>query len=385
MTREKAAGHSIILFHIFSPGQFQFIAGIHSHLCLKRQQVICYLYCEQASSTLGGDLGFDDLHCLSTMKTEELDEVNIFIQTEIYARGPQEAIRIFVGHGQPNKVTNWSSENLRAVDAYFLYGPLELEMFTEIRSHYPTDCDHIQIYEAGYPKLDDQINGRYNREQILEELKLDPSLKTVIYAPAWDPGGALSTFGTDLIDMLKQIPDINVIVKLRPASMEAPESDYFSFYTGGVNWKEELQHYNSHARVSFVEDHLINPLLFVSDLMVTDFSGVALEFMTLKRPVLFLDCPEFYEKTLVEWQQDPEKAKNDDRFNGGRNYGQVVYDIGNLASTVVHHIRNPEELSAKSQDMAQRFLYNPGKGGEVSAALILEILTSKITHHRINE
>jgi CDP-glycerol glycerophosphotransferase (TagB/SpsB family) len=311
---------------------------------------------------------------MTSRAAEAMVHTDVFLQTEIYGRGPSNALRIFIGHGQPNKWTNWSEENLKAFDLYFLYGELERSMFEVIMESRPESTRHIKLFNIGYPKLDDQIQGKYSREEVLESIGLDPKRKTVIYAPAWDPGGALRTLGVLVPQLLLKTADINVITKLHPASLEPSYSPNYAFYTGGVDWLSAFQALEANPRFKYVHDFLINPLLFASDAMVTDFSGVALEFMTLDRPVVYLHCPQFYQKTLVEWGNDPEVSLNDERFNAGRNAGIVVHRPEELVDAVRRCLTNPGEHCEKRRRLVSKFLYNPGFGSRATVDKIMELL-----------
>lgn len=374
MEIDKQMGNRVIIYHICSLGQIQFIAPIHKEMLHRNIPVSCWLACDYPlfEEVDGLDIPFS--RYMTTQIAEQMINADIFLETEIYGRSPQNALSIFVGHGQPNKWTNWSEENLRAFDLYFLYGELERSMFEVIMKSQPESTRHIKLFNIGYPKLDDQILGRFNRDAILRELNLDPTLKTVIYAPAWDPGGSLRTLGTAVVAKMLEVENINVIAKLHPASLEPFYSPQNELYTGGVDWQREFRKLETNTRFRYVNDYLINPLLFVSDVMVTDFSGVALEFMTLDRPVIYIDCPEFYEKTLVEWGNDPEISKNDERFNAGRNTGILVQDIAELPSQIIRALNNPMELAEQRKRLSDRFLYNPGYGSKAAVDAILQIL-----------
>jgi CDP-glycerol glycerophosphotransferase (TagB/SpsB family) len=207
----------------------------------------------------------------------------------------------------------------------------------------------------------------------MKQLRLDPSLKTVIYSPAWDPSGSLRTYGTEIAKTLLSIQDLNVIVKLHPASMEPINSPYFEFYTGGKQWEQEFSQIEN-PRCKFIKDYLINPYLFISDLMVNDFSGVGLEFMVLDRPVIYIDCPDYFEKILPSWHCDGHLAKVDDRFNGGRNAGTVVHTLSELKQQVEIELREPYRNSEKRKQLSSQLMYNPGQGAKAGTAEILRVL-----------
>lgn len=377
MEIDQLESKRVIVFHISSLGQLQFIAPIWREIIQQKLPWSLYLACDYDVKGRIAGLEIPATRCMTSEIARELERTELFLETEIYGRGPKSAMKIFIGHGQPNKWTNWSDENLLAFDHYFLYGELERSMFNVIKSKQPKSTRHIRLHNIGYPKLDDQMNGRYDGKQILECLGLEPSRKTIIYAPAWDPGGALRSYGPIVPQILLDAGDFNVIVKLHPASLELPDAPTYQFYTGGFDWAAVFSVLEANPRFRYVNEHLINPLLFAADLMVTDFSGVALEFMTLDRPVIYLHCPDFYEKTLIEWGNDPMVSLYDERFNAGRDAGLVVMKPEQLGDAVLRSLALPEECAVKRQQLMKKFIYNPGRGSVATVEAMAGLLNEK--------
>ncbi|MCS5712319.1 CDP-glycerol glycerophosphotransferase family protein [Candidatus Berkiella aquae] len=373
MMQEKRQGRKIVAYQLSSAGQLQYMLPFHQELQKKITHVSYYVSMDYPMHGKLGDINIAPSHYFPSKIAKYLFPIDVFLEAEIHSRGPKNAVKIFSGHGQANKLSHWADDNLKAFDIYFMHGPLERKMFEVIQESKPQVTNHIKLINVGYPKLDDLVNGNYDRIELMTKLGLDPNLKTVLYAPAWDPGGSLRTYGTQIAEMLLSIPDINLIVKLHPASMEPENSPYFDFYTGGKRWEQEFAKIQN-PRCRFVKDYLINPYLHISDLMVNDFSGVGLEFMVLNRPVIYIDCPEYFEKILPSWHCDGHLAKTDDRFNGGRNAGTVVHNLEELKSQVEQQLKEPDIHSAKRKELAAQLMYNPGHGAAVGTAEILKIL-----------
>jgi hypothetical protein len=199
----------------------------------------------------------------------------------------------------------------------------------------------------------------------------------VLYAPAWDPGGSLRSFGDKVIEQLLSIGDANVVVKLHPVSHTPVSSPSYEFYTGGVDWTRRFRIYEANPLFRHVTAYQVDPLLVAADLLVTDFSSVALEFIGLDKPVIYLDCPEYFEKTLKlpGYESDPEYVKTNPRANAGRHVGVVVEHVEGLASAAREALADPAVNSAKRRELAGTLLYNPGRGAEAAAREILRMLS----------
>ena len=90
-----------------------------------------------------------------------------------------------------------------------------------------------------------------------------------------------------------EIKNINLIVKLHPISYCPEDGPNYEFYTGGINWIERFKNLKHIKLQIFISSGSIDPYLSASDVMVTDLSSVALEFIMLDKPVIYIDCPEF--------------------------------------------------------------------------------------------
>lgn len=379
MLFDRLTGKHVIVFNLLSAGQVQFVQPIVEGLrAIKQPKLALYLAVDYPMPEAQRSLQIPLTHCFLSRLASRLPLIDLFLEAEIYGRGPKNALKVMIGHGQPNKISNWSDENLRAFDVYFLYGPLLREMFAFVQQDKPESTHHLRLMNVGYPKLDDQLNGRIDCNQVLANLKLNAGRRTVIYAPAWDPGCSLRTHGTEIVERLLADGTLNVLVKLHPGSVEPKSSPYYEFYTGGVDWAERFRNLQQrYENLRYIDEQVVNPYLVASDLMVTDFSGVALEFMMLDRPVVYFDCPEFYEKTLPLWKCDPELARNDDRFNAGRNYGQVVATLDEMMEAIRSALEDPKKGSTRRKELMTRLLYNPGRGTEASISAVLELLEER--------
>jgi CDP-glycerol glycerophosphotransferase (TagB/SpsB family) len=102
--------------------------------------------------------------------------------------------------------------------------------------------------------------------------------------------------------------------------------------------------------------------------MITDVSGVAYEFLVTGKPVVFFDCPEFYQHTVSP--ANPTLTLSEiierDTINGGRRYGTVVRSLPELTQAL------SQPLPAPNADQMQNgLLYNPG----CATAVMLKTLT----------
>jgi CDP-glycerol glycerophosphotransferase (TagB/SpsB family) len=309
-----------------------------------------------------------------------LSNADIFLSTHIYGKGSKNSIRIHINHNQPVKYEAYQKRDFVNFNVHFLTSPLHREQTENTIKKYALESENIRLYDIGYSKSDDLLNGKYVREKVLCELNLDPTLKTVLYAPSWDEGLSLRSFGEDIIKNILKVEGINLIVKLHPISYCPENGPNYQFYTGGINWVEKLSMFDSNPNFRHVPTNNIDPILAASDLMVTDVSSVALEFIMLDKPVIYIDCPEFFEKTLNKiysgfGDTTADFVRNDPKANAGRHVGTVVYDISELPEVIERTLKNPDENSDKRKNFAKQLSYNSGNASEIAAEKILSMLS----------
>lgn len=378
MAADKLRGRKIVIVFVEELGFIQFLLPIVDEL--KRQartSISFYLATEHLDQFKPLSVfGVPRQRWFHPRLAPGLLLADVFLSASVYGHGPRTSLRINTSHNQPTKFEAYPKEYVRNYNVHFLTGPLHRQQYEHMFEMHNLDTKRFKLVDVGYPKSDRLLQGHYNRNEVLEGLGLDAARKTVLYAPAWDAGGSLRSFGEAVIEQLLSLEEVNVIVKLHPISYTPSSSSNFEWYAGGVDWVERLRRFESNPRFRHVTSFQVDPLLVASDVLVTDFSSVGLEFIVLDKPVIYLDCPEYFEKTLKlpAYNSDPDYVRNDPRANAGRHVGIVVDHVSELAKTVERSLANPEEGSEKRRELAGMLLYNPGKGAESAASTILEMV-----------
>jgi glycosyltransferase involved in cell wall biosynthesis len=210
---------------------------------------------------------------------------------------------------------------------------------------------------VGYPKVDCLVDGSLNRAAIQQQLHLDPSAPTVLYAPTWSPHSSLATSGESIITSLARLGG-NVIVKLHDRSYDS--SDRAS---GGVNWRTRIEQVCRDHGVHLALDFDVSPYLYVADALVTDHSSVGFEFMLLDRPIVIIDQPELIEKARVS----QEKAAL------LRSASEVV-PADDVADAVRRGLADPSGRSAERRAIAAQLFYRPGGASERAIQCVYSLL-----------
>lgn len=137
------------------------------------------------------------------------------------------------------------------------------------------DIGHIytgRVFESGYPRLDLTLNASEQSKNTLKNLLgLDHSKPVVLYAPTWRGSlGSASSEVDSIICDLEALQGIGVNVVFR--------GHYFV----------ESSIYSSNIGYIVVPDYInTNELLSIVDVLITDYSSIAFDFMATSKPIIY--------------------------------------------------------------------------------------------------
>lgn len=143
--------------------------------------------------------------------------------------------------------------------------------------------DIADFHVTGLPKLDPFFRqGQFDNTALLKKLGLDPSKKTVLFAPSYKPS-CIKQIGTRILEL---IPRYNLIVKLHP-------------YSWGGKYAPHSQHrmYQNlvakHRELILVpkKEYDIYPYLNLADTVISDTSSIINEFLALGRHGIIYELP----------------------------------------------------------------------------------------------
>ncbi|MEI8064357.1 MAG: CDP-glycerol glycerophosphotransferase family protein [Verrucomicrobiota bacterium] len=370
---DRLRRRKIVMLHLAIAGQIQYLAPLVAALRSAKANIAFYLAKEgNWEFSHPNELGIPPERVLEGPVYSHARGIDVFITSTQFTDRPPNTQRICIFHGQPSKGNTFLPENMQLFDQLFLLGPLQHSLYDEFAAQYPSIAKNIRTLNVGYPKSDALLRGQFRRETVLSDLGLVPAKPTILFAPAYDKGTALDIYGESLIETLMQC-DVNVLVKLHPMQYD-PEA--IKSFSGGINWPERLRTYAQHTNFRLLGNQPIDPLLAASDVMLTDISGVAFEFMMLDRPVIFIDCPKFFKEVApsATYRTSSERVQQDIRCNAGRSAGLVVRSLVDLPAAIQRSLANPSEFSQQRKELADQLLYNPGRAATAAANAVLELL-----------
>ena len=222
-------------------------------------------------------------------------------------------------------------------DLYCTTGPVMTEKFSAIAMK----KRHFLVKETGWPKLDPVFKKAWDfgnqKNQLIKQYNLNPELAVILYAPTFPPK---YTSAPDLLDAIKNLKSgkYNWIIKFHSLMDKSIQERY-----------KKLE--NENFRI--VDELNILPILAGSDIMITDTSSVAYEFLPFDRP-------------LVTYQAIARKNK-----------GINIQNPTELVSAIERSLNNPREFSVHRQSCLQDIHpYTDGNSADRVLTGIGEILAA---------
>jgi hypothetical protein len=211
---------------------------------------------------------------------------------------------------------------------------------------------------VGLPRSDRVARGELRRETALQNLNLDTDKPTVLYAPTHS---ALSSFFDWGLDICRAVPrECNLIVKPHPIIARAIENGS----ADAATWNA-IEKYLSEreAGVLLASQADIQQLMVAADLLVTDFSSAAEEFLIFNRPLVFANhlAAGGYHLGRGEW----------DEIHA---VGEVVTEKARLQNAIVNALAAPETFQAQREKMRDFVFYKvDGLAAQRAAQAIAEV------------
>ena len=275
----------------------------------------------------------------------------------LWANLPRGTRRIQTFHGVAGKyrtVYDSPADSMRGWYRLFFINRLRLQNFIETGA---IEADSPAIRMIGMPRLDCLVDGSLKRDDILKSLGIDPSAKTVLYAPTWSKYSSVALMGGQIVKRLGAA-GYTVIVKLHDRSRQ---SDVY--HSGGVDWGERLAPLLSNGGVLATGSNC-SSYLAAADVLITDHSSVGFEYLLLDRPLIRIHVPELLENTDIEPAYVTLMTEA----------SSTVFNIDQLVAAVDKSFANPSQNSTSRREVANKMFYRPGSATQRAVAEMYDVL-----------
>jgi len=277
--------------------------------------------------------------------------------------------KICMFHGQPSKGNSYKNFRFKEINGLFFYGPMMEEYYFEEKKNNP-HWPNIATFRVGQPKSDIMFSSHKNTKATKERLGFVNLTKPIIlYAPSFEYCSSLFQNGDELIQSLLRI-DVNLLIKPHPSIYNKADEN--------KTWLKKLNDYAAADNCRFYQGSDSGDVMHIIDILVTDYSGIAFDAFLLDKPVIFWDCPVFYNEYLPsKYGINGETAKNRLHTNVGRHAGIVVRNQRELLEAVNLLMNKTDYKYEKRAEVKKQLLYNRGKATEIAVDTIIKIIESR--------
>ena len=227
-------------------------------------------------------------------------------------------------------------------DLYCTTGPVMTENFLKIAKQ----KKHFLVKETGWPKLDPVYNNKWifndRKSHLIDQYDLNPELPVLLYAPTFP---TKYTSAPDLHDSIKNLNNgkFNWIIKFHPLMDKLIQGQY-----------KQLE--NKNLRV--VDELNILPIMAGSDLLITDTSSVAYEFLS-------------FDRSLITYKAIARKDK-----------GINIQHPTDLSFAIERSLMNPDEFSTNRASCLREI--HPYSDG-LSSSRLLKVIETVLMDELHNE
>jgi CDP-glycerol glycerophosphotransferase len=205
---------------------------------------------------------------------------------------------------------------------------------------------------VGFGKLDALVRGRVETVSLAKKLGIN-GRPVVLYAPTWE-------FVNESPDLLEGV--VHNLGRVNAKALVKFHDLTYRHYEGS-GFLDRLQQQN--RSVSFVREEDSSRCLALADLLISDVSSIAYEYLVLDRPVVFVETPEMIRRFA---------AKEMGLEIEMRYCGHIVQALDGLPALVESCLANPKEKAGARREVSEEVLFKPGTAVDRATEEIYSLL-----------
>jgi len=214
-----------------------------------------------------------------------------------------------------------------------------------------------RLVKAGYG-LYDQL-----REQC-KHMEKTTDIPQILIAPSWQPENILDTC---IKELLSGLLDNNWRIIVRP------HPQHLKVFPEIIDELEET--YQSHIKSGELildTDFLSNATIFTSDVLITDWSGIAFEFsLATSRPSIFINTPM---KVLNPNYKDYGLEVTDISLRDKIGVSVELSDVENIGNITSNLLDERDSYAQRIEEVSKAHIYYHGRSGEAGGRYIINRL-----------
>lgn len=354
-----------IVFYSEGPAYWVHLEAIIRHLVQDYGRTVCYL----SSQETDPGLAQNNLRILPFCIGEGAMRTTLFrflkagvmvmtmpdLETFHIKRSIHPVHYVYVHHSIISTHMAYRPSAFDHFDTVFCVGPHHIEETRENEQAYGLPVK--DLFEHGYGRLDAILKAA--RVRPVQPRRKSGPLR-VLVAPSWGPQALLETVGEQLVEALLDAGH-EVTVRPHPQTRRLTPA-----VLDGL-----LAHFRGHLLFRYEENVASQDSLHASDLMISDWSGAALEYaFGLEHPVLFVDVPR---KSNNPEYEKLKAVPLEVRIRAEIGSVLPLDRLKDVAQWVERLVVDSAAVAERIRAARCQWVYNLGQSGERGAERIVEI------------
>lgn len=204
-----------------------------------------------------------------------------------------------------------------------------------------------KVKVTGYARVDALINLAQPRKKVLEQYSIPTNFKKyILIAPTWkqdDKNRTMFPFGTEA---KKFFTELSAVAKRHKAAV---------ILRTHLNSKEDpnIPDFDNILFMPYRDYPVAEDFLYISDVLITDWSSICFDFLPLKRPVIYLDVPSPF--------------KNGYTVDPKYRFGDIVGSLDQLIGSIDANLADPEGFLKRHRaiiNTTEKLLYDDTLDGK---------------------
>lgn len=246
------------------------------------------------------------------------------------------------------------SKNCLQMDYFITPNKFTSDLF--FKAYYSDTLFQGEVIDVGYPRNDMIYHA--DKEKIRKELCLSKNDKLIIYAPTWRGTiGNIEKQATELFDKFYQLK-------------EGLKDEYVVLFRPHIMTYKYLKKEEKKYIVPMDID--TNELLAVTDILITDYSGIFFDFLNTRKPIILFP----FDKEKYLGNRD---SRSDFYLPLEDVPGPICYNVEELIDSIKNIEKISKKYSKKYKEYVEKFVgHDDGKATERVVAKIFNNKPTKI-------
>lgn len=214
------------------------------------------------------------------------------------------------------------------------------------------------LVKVGCPLIDNMIKAYCEKEDT------ENKQKTILIAPSWQQDNILDLCIEELLSQLVKT-DYQIILR--------PHPQYIKLYSS--RYETLIDKFSSFNNLIFEDDFSSNKTVYDADVLITDWSGIALEYsFTTLKPVVYINTPM---KVINPDYKDIDIVPFNIEARNKIGIEVETDDIKTINSRIEKLFKDSKYSKENIQNIRDNYLYNLGTSAKHGAKYIVDSLIKK--------